>query len=941
MAQQGGSVKAFLGVATPVYLAPLLFFENLALPCAVLLVVIFTVLETLPLPIVSLVPWVATLLLGRSTPGYEDVLDLSGAELVPLTGFLIVYVLADSTRLWTKLSALVLRWQGARVGLLFASLMSVAFVASLVLPSTFVTLLLAAFVCRHMENIQAHVAVLEARGEMRSAHPPRQAPPASKARDERLKPRAPRFATPRSPSSRSAFRRASHSLPVPDRGPSGALVRVDDIVRQLVTAIRSACIDSPRLQHLRSKRHSLTDHSVDMPASTNSVAIHGSTISATARMSPQQHRPRVPMVMLGAQAHHSPTLVHGDNVETTATLVPSARTVWSDRRARYTKTRSDPKSPKSQSTLSLSQSVDDAARASKGSSSRSKSTKADTPPHTSQLHNIPDVPSGSSSQRDRRATGAILEASPKSPLSPVWPSVDQSQQSRPLSPRGSPTLRISSISGAATRASKGTPLRGTTPPRANGPSIGESWSALHSPLDSSKQSNGPGESVVEWRSRGTSSPGIGLRSPRATPSNEIAPMANTESLKTGQCTPKHSQSSGRHPYLPSRPSSVSSQLSQVSLSGVGSPATPSQIGTMGSKLEHSSFFKSYASETQKSGHEHSSVAPRDGNDCLELGTHQENVLLNATWSPAPGRQDDTATERKIEASNTLYRRIQKVLILGAAYTSIIAGECGLKGRTRVIINDYYANQKKPSPLNAAVFGCCLVPASLVSITLFLIFVYHFYLRNVMREVMVILLLVAIGISLIVDSDKHIGVDSTTVTSLCAVVAVGLPQKLGNLVLAEHVVTWQLILRRLPWELILVRLGGSALQVVAERSRVSTWLLETLLRNVNTRVHPAWCLVALMAATALVCEVDTGVAGFPLVHKLILLSERFQLHPLYFLLPVLMQSRCVLLVPYTSTPLAFIHLYTHMRSAELYWLGLLLKVIFCLAFVVAANTMLFV
>ncbi|XP_050042591.2 solute carrier family 13 member 2-like [Dermacentor andersoni] len=245
--------------------------------------------------------------------------------------------------------------------------------------------------------------------------------------------------------------------------------------------------------------------------------------------------------------------------------------------------------------------------------------------------------------------------------------------------------------------------------------------------------------------------------------------------------------------------------------------------------------------------------------------------------------------------------------------------------------------------------------------------YHFYLRDVdvaptpelraaihdigkdrwqyedrlsMRELMVILLLVAIGISLIVDSDKHIGIDSTTVTSLCAVVAVGIPQKLGNLVLAEHVVTWQLVLRRLPWELILVRLGGSALQVVAERSRVSTWLLETLLRHVNTRVHPAWCLVALMAATALVCEVDTGVAGSPLVHKLILLSERFQLHPLYFLLPVLMQSRCVLLVPYTSTPLAFLHLYAHMRSAELYWLGLLLKVIFCVAFVVAANTMLF-
>ncbi|XP_049270710.1 uncharacterized protein LOC119391356 [Rhipicephalus sanguineus] len=126
------------------------------------------------------------------------------------------------------------------------------------------------------------------------------------------------------------------------------------------------------------------------------------------------------------------------------------------------------------------------------------------------------------------------------------------------------------------------------------------------------------------------------------------------------------------------------------------------------------------------------------------------------------------------------------------------------------------------------------------------------------------------------------------------------------------------------------------------SMMPSWLLETaLLGNMDTRVHPAWCLVALMAATALVCEVDSGVARPSLVYKLIHLSERFKLHPLYFVLPVVMQSRCVMLVPYTSTPLVFLHLYAPIRSAELYWLGLLLKVIFGVAFIIAANTMLFV
>ncbi|XP_049519698.1 uncharacterized protein LOC119444905 isoform X2 [Dermacentor silvarum] len=633
------------------------------------------------------------------------------------------------------------------------------------------------------------------------------------------------------------------------------------------------------------------------------------------------------MAVPGAQGRQSAPLVHRGNVEKRATVVPSATTLWSVSRGRYNKTQSGGKSPQSLSPLSLSQSVDNAARTSKAPASSSKPFNAGAPPHSSQVHSSADVPSGSSTPRDSRATGAILESSSKSPSSRVWPSVDQTQRLSPLSPGGSPTLRISCISGAATHPSKGSPLRRNPPQGANGPPIGESRSALHLPLDSPKQSNGPGGNIVEWRSRRTSSPRRG--SPQASPPKQLAPLANSESLTAGPCTPKHAKSSGQHPSSPSVPTSVSSHLSQGAPSGMASLATPPQIATTGSKVEHTSVARSYASETERSGHQHSSFAPPDGDESPELGTHQKSVALNATRSSAPGRQDDTTTEVKIEASET---------------------------------------QKKLSPLNTVVFVCCLVPASLLSIVLFLVFMYHFYLRDVdvaptpelriaiheiskerwqhgdrlsMREVMVIVLLVAIGMSHVIETDRHIGIDSTTVSSLCVLMAVGIPPTLGNPLLTEHVLTWQLVLRRLPWQLILVRLGGSALQVIAEHSGVSTWLMETLLGHVNTRVHPAWCLVGLMAATALVCEVDTGVAGFPLVHKLILLSERIQMHPLYFVLPVLMQSRCVLLMPYTSTPLAFLHLYTHMRSAELYWLGLLLKVIFCVPFVVAANTMLFV
>ncbi|KAL1478204.1 hypothetical protein MTO96_016391 [Rhipicephalus appendiculatus] len=906
-----GSVKALLGVAAPVYLAPLLLIKNLALPCAVVLVVLLTVLETLPLAVVSLVPWVATALLGHSTSAYEDVLDLSGTELVSLTGFLVVYVMVDSTRLWTKLSALLLRWQGVRVAPLFASLMFVAFTASLVLPAAFITLLLAAFVCRHLENIKAHVAALQGRVDLRQAQTPVLAAPArySKVRPggDRSKPRAGQPVTPGS-------RRVSQTLPVPESGPSAALVRIDDIARQLVTALRSVCTDYPLL--MRSKRRSQHGHFRDVPTSSNSAAVHESAISTTSVLERSRskllppprssHRPRFPSGTLGVPGRSSPR--YGDEVDEGPTSVPSVRSLWSIRRSRSRQTLSGSDSPCNPLPQSRSQSVEDAAD-SKALASRSNSQRAGTPPHSSQLlrHSTEDGHSGSSTPRDHRYTGTRPEEVT------TKTSTDKSRRSRLLKSQGSPTLRITCVGGrAARRPSKGSPPRRSPPRRADAAPafLGDSWLILHPPPLASP-SDSPDDSAIERSRTGmrrTSSPLGGLPpSPRTTPPAQLEQQAGSspQSLRTESGTLSRSRSKtdiGQQPSSPSGPVSAPSTVSRAtSSSGVASPATSAL------RQDHMGVLRSYSSV-------------RSGSECF--------FLSNGSDSP------------------DMYRRFQKVLIVGAAYTSIIAGECGFKGRTRLIINDYYATQKQPSPLNTALFTYCLVPASLASIVLFLVFMYHFYLKQVdlastpelrvaiheickvkcqqedrlsMREIMVALLLIAIGISLIVDTEKHIWVDWTTVSSLCAVVAAGLPH---NAMPRDHVITWPLVLRHMPWELIMVRLGGSALQVVAEGSMVPSWLLETvLLGNMDTRMHSAWCLVALMAATALVCEVDSAVAGPRLVYKLIHLSEQFKLHPLYFALPVVMQSRCVMLVPYMSTPLAFLHLYaphTKRRTGARSW-----------------------
>ncbi|XP_077508470.1 solute carrier family 13 member 2-like [Amblyomma americanum] len=180
------------------------------------------------------------------------------------------------------------------------------------------------------------------------------------------------------------------------------------------------------------------------------------------------------------------------------------------------------------------------------------------------------------------------------------------------------------------------------------------------------------------------------------------------------------------------------------------------------------------------------------------------------------------------------------------------------------------------------------------------------------------------------------------SSLCAVVAVGFPKELGNPMLADSPASWRLVLRCLPWDLILVRLGGSALQLVAKRSSASSWLLETaLVDRIKPEVRPELCLIALLATTAVVAELDTADIDSHLIRSLLFLAERFERHPLYFVLPVVMQSRYVLLMPYTRPSLIFLRLHCNVRSAQLLWLGILIKVASSVGFVIAANTLLVV
>ncbi|KAK8773944.1 hypothetical protein V5799_011523 [Amblyomma americanum] len=76
------------------------------------------------------------------------------------------------------------------------------------------------------------------------------------------------------------------SLPGP--GFPWALVRMDDVVRQMVNALRSACMESPQLRLLRARRRSQAPELTDTQTPANSGMLHATTTTATSRTTPYE-----------------------------------------------------------------------------------------------------------------------------------------------------------------------------------------------------------------------------------------------------------------------------------------------------------------------------------------------------------------------------------------------------------------------------------------------------------------------------------------------------------------------------------------------------------------------------------------------------------------------------------------------------------------------------
>ncbi|XP_077508469.1 uncharacterized protein LOC144119807 [Amblyomma americanum] len=578
----------------------------------VFLVALLTVLESVPLAVVSLVPWVATAFLSASTTDYGHLIKEGAAELAWLASFLTVYVVVDSTRLWKRLSLLVLRWHSTRVRSLFVSLMAFAFVASLALPAAFVTFLLAAFIWRLVDNMRDDMVVVQARLHLRAAVTPKMTAP----RRHEVASRDPSHPpTPlgrrHSPAARNrAGSKASQDAQLPEHRFPVALLRINEVSRQLTRAFRSACTESPKLRVLRAKKRC---HSVDAADSQTSISRSG---------------------------------LHSGGTDT--------------------------------------KSVTPAQKAPSAGPSSSTAT----------IHTMKRSSTASLTDRRRRRSAPPLSAS----------------------------------SGRAIHRAS------------------HSYPRLITPV-------------------------LDHRTGWFTPQSKIS-AEQPSRVRTGP------------PPLPSV-SSTSAPHSRTTAATESSQMLTARSASLSSKTEKADNTRTHSSGSDESSFRWTSASSSKCElpdaSTMKEATCCERTVFQAIQPAARERQGHTCVKSRHELGETVYRRIQTMLMVGVAYTSIVAGECSFKSRGKLIIDDYYAALKKPSPLNMTVYLLILIPVPLISIMVFWFFVYHFYLsgkevshvedyafaihevikekltrqqRITAKEVVGILMLLVIGLSLAIDTDRY-------------------------------------------------------------------------------------------------------------------------------------------------------------------------------------------
>ncbi|XP_018603708.1 solute carrier family 13 member 5 isoform X1 [Scleropages formosus] len=149
-------------------------------------------------------------------------------------------------------------------------------------------------------------------------------------------------------------------------------------------------------------------------------------------------------------------------------------------------------------------------------------------------------------------------------------------------------------------------------------------------------------------------------------------------------------------------------------------------------------------------------------------------------------------------------------------------------------------------------------------------------------------------------------------------------------------TWKVVQKKLPWNIVLLLGGGFALARGSEVSGLSLWL-----GNQMSPLHsiPPWAIatvLCLLVATFTECtsNVATATLFLPVLASM---SQSIGVNPLYVMLPCTLSASFAFMLPVATPPNAIVFSYGYLQVSDMAKVGVVMNIIGLLCVTLAINT----
>ncbi|KAJ8386224.1 hypothetical protein AAFF_G00175440 [Aldrovandia affinis] len=154
--------------------------------------------------------------------------------------------------------------------------------------------------------------------------------------------------------------------------------------------------------------------------------------------------------------------------------------------------------------------------------------------------------------------------------------------------------------------------------------------------------------------------------------------------------------------------------------------------------------------------------------------------------------------------------------------------------------------------------------------------------------------------------------------------------------SPSLLTWKVVQKKLPWNIVLLLGGGFALAKGSEVSGLSRWL-----GNQMTPLHtiPPWAIaiiLCLLIATFTECtsNVATATLFLPILATM---SQSIGVNPLYVMVPCTLSASFAFMLPVATPPNAIVFSYGYLKVSDMAKTGLVMNIIGILCITLAINS----